>query len=95
MMTILFRNIEINLWLVVGFLGQLCFFLRFFIQWLISERNHQSTIPMVFWYLSILGASCVLVYALHRRDPVFIVGQSFGLACYVRNIILRRKRGGP
>ncbi len=91
---IFFYGIQINIWLVIGFLGQSCFFLRFLIQWIVSEKRKKSTIPVVFWYLSFAGAFSVLVYAIYRKDPVFIVGQSMGLMVYSRNLwfIYSRKR---
>lgn len=75
-------------WLGVGFLGQGLFFLRFFFQWLSSEREKRSVIPVVFWYFSVAGGITLLVYAIHRRDPVFIVGQSLGVLIYLRNLYL-------
>jgi lipid-A-disaccharide synthase-like uncharacterized protein len=84
---------EAGLWLLVGFLAQACFFLRFFIQWIASERRQQSVIPMSFWYFSILGAVGLLSYSIYRKDPVFIVGQSMGLFVYLRNIVLLRREG--
>ena len=74
------------LWLGVGFLGQALFFMRFFIQWLHSERERRSVIPLSFWYFSIGGGIILLVYAIYRRDPVFILGQSTGLVIYLRNL---------
>lgn len=78
-------------WLALGFLGQACFASRFLVQWLVSERTGRSVIPRAFWYLSIAGGSIVLCYAIWRRDPVFIVGQSAGLLVYLRNLILLRR----
>ena len=78
-------------WLVIGFLGQACFFSRFLVQWMASERAGRSLVPRAFWYLSIAGGSIVLSYAIWRRDPVFIVGQSAGLFVYLRNLILLRR----
>jgi lipid-A-disaccharide synthase-like uncharacterized protein len=63
---------------------------RFVIQWLASERQGRSVIPVSFWYLSILGALVLLAYALHRRDPVFVAGQGLGVAIYLRNLYLIR-----
>jgi lipid-A-disaccharide synthase-like uncharacterized protein len=80
-------------WLVIGFLGQACFFSRFLIQWLASERAGRSVVPRAFWYLSIAGGSIVLTYAIWRRDPVFILGQSVGLLVYLRNLVLLRREG--
>jgi len=75
-------------WLAVGFAGQALFTARFIVQWLRSERARKSVIPMAFWYLSLGGGMTLLVYALHRRDPVFILGQAAGAIVYVRNIVL-------
>ncbi|MDP8299349.1 MAG: lipid-A-disaccharide synthase N-terminal domain-containing protein [Candidatus Tantalella remota] len=91
-----FQNINENIWLIIGFIGQSCFFFRFLIQWIISEKEHKSTIPVVFWYLSFMGALSVLIYAVYKKDPVFIVGQSLGLMVYSRNLMLiytRRMKG--
>lgn len=82
----------IKLWLAIGFIAQFCFFLRFFIQWITSERQGWSVIPVSFWYLSLAGAAGLLCYALYRRDPVFIVGQSMGLFVYTRNLVLIKKQ---
>lgn len=78
-------------WLALGFLGQACFASRFLVQWLVSERAGRSVVPRAFWYLSVAGGSIVLCYAIWRRDPVFIVGQSAGLLVYLRNLILLRR----
>jgi lipid-A-disaccharide synthase-like uncharacterized protein len=43
-------------------------------------------VPVAFWFFSIGGGVLLLVYALYRRDPVFIAGQAFGLVVYVRNL---------
>lgn len=77
---------NVTVWLIVGFLGQALFGMRFFIQWISSERQKRSVIPVAFWYFSILGGSVLLTYAIHRRDPVFIVGQGLGLLVYFRNL---------
>lgn len=80
-----------ELWLAIGFLGQACFASRFLVQWLTSERAGRSVVPRAFWYLSIAGGAVVLSYAIWRRDPVFIVGQSAGLFVYLRNLALLRR----
>jgi lipid-A-disaccharide synthase-like uncharacterized protein len=78
-----------HLWIGVGFAGQAMFFSRFLVQWLASEKAGQSVFPMAFWYLSLVGGMLLLVYALYRRDPVFIIGQTTGALIYLRNIYLR------
>jgi len=80
-----------TVWLAVGFGGQCIFGTRFLVQWICSERAGRSVVPTVFWYISILGGLTLLAYALWRRDPVFIVGQAFGLFVYLRNLILLRR----
>ncbi|MFC1514473.1 lipid-A-disaccharide synthase N-terminal domain-containing protein [Candidatus Omnitrophota bacterium] len=80
-------------WLILGLLGQSVFFMRFLIQWLASERKKESVVPVAFWYFSILGGILLLAYALYRKDPVFILGQSCGLFIYSRNLyLIFRKR---
>jgi lipid-A-disaccharide synthase-like uncharacterized protein len=80
-----------TIWLIVGFAGQACFTSRFLIQWLVSERQKKSIIPLAFWYFSILGGATLLSYAIYRRDPVFILGQSTGLIIYFRNLYFIRR----
>jgi len=74
--------------LVLGFAGQTLFFMRFFVQWLYSEKHKRSMIPTAFWYFSIGGSSLLLIYAIIRQDIVFIVGQSTGFIIYTRNLVL-------
>ena len=78
----------------IGFTGQILFFMRFFVQWLHSERYKQSVIPVAFWYLSIAGSLFLLVYSILRKDIVFIAGQSTGTFIYLRNLqfIARSKK---
>ena len=74
--------------LIVGFVGQGLFASRFIIQWIYSEKKGKSHIPIIFWYLSIFGGIGLLTYAIFRKDPVIIVGQTFGIFIYVRNLLL-------
>lgn len=77
-----------TLWLFIGFAGQAAFTGRFALQWLYSEYKKRSIIPVGFWYLSLVGSALLLAYAVFRRDPVFILGQSFGFIVYCRNLQL-------
>jgi len=83
-----------NLWLAIGFAAQAIFASRFVVQWIASERARASVMPVAFWYLSVAGGLMLLAYALYRRDPVFILGQSLGLVVYLRNLYLIRRGGG-
>lgn len=89
-----FRNEEVPLWLLLfGSAGQIIFTLRFVYQWLYSRHKHQSILPLGFWLISLTGSVLIIAYAIYRRDPVLILGQSTGLLVYSRNIyILRHER---
>ena len=80
-----------KIWLGIGFFAQLMFSARFLVQWLASERAGKSIVPLLFWYLSIAGSALLLAYAIHRKDPVFILGQSVGIFIYTRNLYLIRR----
>lgn len=77
-------------WVGVGLAGQALFFARFALQWIASERARRSVVPPAFWALSLAGSMLVLAYALWRRDPVFVLGQSLGVLVYARNLWLIR-----
>ena len=81
-------------WVILGFVAQLMFTGRFLVQWIESERQGRSVIPIAFWFFSIAGGLLLLAYAMYRRDPVFIAGQAFGVFVYARNLyfVLRDRR---
>src|ERR1700750_705265 len=78
--------VKFDAWVVLGFIAQGFFTARFLVQWIASERAGQSVGPGGFWFFSIGGGVLLLIYALYRRDPVFIAGQAFGLVVYMRNL---------
>ncbi len=84
-----------TIWLGIGFLGQAMFSMRFLIQWIYSERERRSIIPVAFWYFSVAGGALLLAYALYRLDPVFILGQGAGLLIYGRNLYFIHKGKAP
>jgi lipid-A-disaccharide synthase-like uncharacterized protein len=90
---------RLDWWLALGFLAQGLFTARFLVQWIASERAGKSVMPIAFWFFSIGGGLLLLVYALYRRDPVFIAGQAFGVFVYARNLHFelrdRRKEKAP
>jgi lipid-A-disaccharide synthase-like uncharacterized protein len=77
---------RLDWWVLLGFLAQALFTMRFLVQWIASERAGHSVIPVAFWLFSIGGGILLLVYALYRKDPVFIAGQAFGVFVYLRNL---------
>ena len=81
-----------NFFMGLGLIGQLLFSGRFLVQCIASERKKKSIVPISFWILSILGSSFLLIYAIYKKDPVFILGQSFGFIVYIRNLILINKK---
>lgn len=91
---------HLDAWALLGLTAQLAFTGRFLVQWIASERSGRSVIPISFWYLSLFGSAGLLLYAIARADPVFILGQSFGSIVYIRNLALiqrerRLSRGVP
>jgi len=83
------------MWLIIGFVGQALFSVRFLLQWIASERKGESVVPVLFWYFSLAGGLTLLAYAIYKQDPVFILGQSAGAFVYIRNLVLIfRKKGG-
>jgi lipid-A-disaccharide synthase-like uncharacterized protein len=87
---------NLDWWVLLGFAAQAFFTMRFVVQWIASERAGRSVVPLAFWWFSIGGGLLLLVYALYRRDPVFIAGQAFGVFVYLRNLffVLREQRRG-
>jgi lipid-A-disaccharide synthase-like uncharacterized protein len=80
--------------ILVGYTAQMMFAMRFVVQWIASERAGRSVVPMTFWIFSIGGGVMLLGYALYRKDPVFIIGQAFGVFVYLRNLQLVLRSGG-
>ena len=79
---------QFDAWILLGFVAQAFFTMRFVVQWLASERAKRSVVPVAFWFFSLGGGSLLLVYAIVRQDPVFILGQGLGLFIYIRNLWL-------
>lgn len=79
---------NLNFFMILGFIGQFFFSMRFVVQWVASEKHKKSVVPLTFWIFSVLGSSLLLIYAIYRKDPVFILGQAPNLLIYFRNIWL-------
>ena len=82
--------------ILIGYVAQALFAMRFFVQWVASERAGRSVIPTSFWVFSIGGGFMLLGYAIYRKDPVFIVGQAFGVFVNLRNLyfVMRDRKSG-
>jgi len=87
-----YSKFQLDFWIILGFIGQAMFTLRFLIQWVASERKKKSVIPVSFWYFSLGGGLILLAYAIHRTDPVFILAYLPGNFIYFRNLYLIRKK---
>src|SRR3974390_3132881 len=87
---------NIDLGILIGYLAQAMFAMRFVVQWIASERSGESVIPTALWVFSIGGGIEVLRAEMYRKDPVFIIGQAFGVFVYLRNLqfVLRGGRQG-
>jgi lipid-A-disaccharide synthase-like uncharacterized protein len=90
-------KMSLDWWVLLGFAAQALFTMRFLVQWIASERAGKSIIPLAFWIFSIGGGLLLLVYALYRKDPVFIAGQAFGVFVYLRNLhlVMRERNSAP
>jgi lipid-A-disaccharide synthase-like uncharacterized protein len=82
-------------WVGLGFLGQVLFTGRMIVQWLVSEKHKKSVVPPIFWWMSLGGATMLMIYFLWRRDPIGLLGQSFGWFIYVRNLWMIYRPQGP
>lgn len=83
------QNKSVPLWLLIfGSAGQVLFTLRFIYQWIYSKREGVSRLPAGFWIISLAGSLSIVTYGIIRHDIVLIVGQSFGLVAYIRNLVL-------
>lgn len=89
--------LKFDFWLAFGIVAQLLFTARFLVQWLASEREGKSVMPLAFWYFSMAGGLMTLIYGIVRREPIIIMGQALALVIYARNLMLifkaRRRRG--
>jgi lipid-A-disaccharide synthase-like uncharacterized protein len=85
---------RLDWWVLLGLVAQALFTMRFLVQWIASERAGRSIIPVAFWLFSIGGGLSLLIYALYRKDIVFIIGQAFGVFVYLRNLqfVLRERK---
>lgn len=77
---------QFDWWVLLGYLAQIMFTMRFVVQWVASERAGKMVMPIAFWFFSIGGGLLLFAYALYKRDPVFILGQGFGVFVYARNL---------
>ena len=82
----------LDLWVIFGFAAQFIFFLRFAVQWWVSEKKKQSVIPVSFWYLSLVGTLMILIYSVHRKDVVFIAASCLNSLIYIRNLMLIKNK---
>ena len=74
------------LWMSVGYAGQIVFGIRFLIQWLKSEKEGHSVIPIAFWYCSLVGGFLSFIYIVHQREWPLLLGATLPLPIYARNI---------
>lgn len=74
------------LWVFFGFLGQAVFTGRMIVQWRASEKAKSSVVPPIFWWMSLLGATMLIIYFIWRKEIVGFLGQSTGWFIYIRNL---------
>lgn len=93
-MTLRVLGMTFTPWEMIGLFGQALFMGRWVVQWFVSERRKESVIPMIYWYMSLVGAAIVLAYGIAILNKVIILGQVFGVVVYLRNLAMIAKRGG-
>ena len=78
-------------WIVysIGFLAQILFSGRLFIQWIVSEKNKRVITPSIFWKLSLLASFLLFVYGYLREDFAIMLGQTLTYFIYIRNLQLQ------
>ena len=81
-----------NFWITLGFIGQALFGVRFFVQWLASEKAGESVIPPAFWYVSVPAGILLTAYAVWRQDVVFATNEAICLAIFIRNVLMLRQK---
>jgi lipid-A-disaccharide synthase-like uncharacterized protein len=86
-----FLGIDWSVWKVIGFLGNVVFFSRFFVQWYATERLKRVVVPIAFWWLSLVGSLLLLIYSIRQRDSVFIVAYAFTWIPYIRNLVIHTR----
>ena len=84
-------GIEWSGWKIIGWIGNVVFFSRFFFQWYATEKKKQVVVPLTFWWLSLVGSLLLLVYGLHQRDSVFIFAYAFTWIPYIRNLVIHHR----
>lgn len=83
-----FLGIEWHFWKVLGWIGNVVFFSRFFVQWVATEKRKQVVVPISFWWLSLIGSILLLAYGLWQRDSVFIFAYAFTWVPYIRSLVI-------
>jgi len=85
-------GIEWSIWKVIGWLGNVVFSTRFFVQWYATEKLKRVVVPAAFWWLSLTGALLLFSYALfNERDSVFIFAYAFTWIPYIRNLMIHHR----
>ncbi len=80
-------------WVILGFVAQAFFTMRFVAQWIATEKARESVVPVSFWFFSIGGGILLLVYALYATDPVFIAGAGLRPVCLRAQSLFRAGQG--
>ncbi|MBX3461025.1 MAG: lipid-A-disaccharide synthase N-terminal domain-containing protein [Planctomycetes bacterium] len=82
-------------WLIIGLTGTALWTLRFPVQWIIAERTGRSTLPPVFWWMSLGGALLLTAYAAYKPDVIFVLAYAISPLPIVRNLMLIYRRTAP
>jgi lipid-A-disaccharide synthase-like uncharacterized protein len=80
-------------WIIyaIGFLAQLLFSSRIFLQWIASERQKKVLAPHLFWEISLFASVLLFIYGYLRDDFAIMLGQVITYYVYIRNIQLEHQ----
>jgi len=71
---------------ILGFISQVLFFARTFIQWVMSERAKKVLSPTIYWILSIIASYLFFIYGWFRNDFSILLGQLISYYIYIWNL---------
>lgn len=89
-------DVLITPWKIWGFTGALMFTGRWFVQMHYSRKAGRPVIPLVYWFMSLIGSFMLLLYFIFgKNDSVGIVNSLFPSFVSTYNLFLElahRKR---
>lgn len=86
---------SVFLYYPLGLLPSIFFFLRFFIQWIRSEKRKQSIVDSTFWQLSLYGNVLLTLHYFIQLQYLFLMIQVINIGISWRNLNLIKDKKKP